>query len=60
MIGLIAGFCMAGLLIGALSGSLLLFLGFSAVGLTIAGIAEIVDRNKNINNKYSHYPPYGY
>lgn len=62
-IGIALGLLFAGLFLGALSGSLVILLLFSAAGLLIAFIPELVkiqyDRASQ-NYKLKQFPPYGY
>lgn len=63
MIGIAAGLGMSGLLLGALSGSIWILIGFCTAGMLIAGTGEAVksyNDRKSASRKLSQYPPYGY
>lgn len=63
VIGMALGLLFAGLFVGALSGSILLLILFSAAGLLIAIIPELVKSqfDRTIHNyKLKQFPPYGY
>lgn len=63
VIGISAGLVMAGMLLGAFSGSIWILLGFAAAGFLVAGAAEAVKLQKEkiaTSCKLAQYPPYGY
>ena len=63
VIGIAAGLVMAGMLLGAFSGSLWVLLGFSAAGFGVAAAIEAVKHHKTqtaASCKLAQYPPYGY
>lgn len=63
MIGIAGGLSMCGLLLGALSGSIWIMLGFCLVGILVAAISELIKSSYNksaASCKLTQYPPYGY
>lgn len=63
MIGIAAGLCMNGLLLGAFSGSIWIMLGLVAAGMLVAYTYEAVKSYKDrkaASCKLGQYPPYGY
>ena len=63
IIGIAGGLAMGGMIMGAVSGSLLLMLGMCGAGMLIAGINAITAswRDKAaVNNKLAQYPSYRY
>ena len=62
-IGIASGLVLAGLVLGAISGSIWLLLGFTAAGFSIAAASEAVKLQKEkaaASCKLRQYPPYGY
>lgn len=63
MFGIAGGMIVSGMLLGAVSGSVWLLLGFAAAGLGVAAVTEAVKTCKDraaASCKLSQYPPYGY
>ena len=63
VIGIAGGLVMAGMLLGAFSGSIWVLLGFAAAGFGIAAAVEAAKNRHiraNANCKLAQYPPYGY
>ena len=63
MFGIAGGMIVSGMLLGAISGSVWLLLGFAAAGLGVAAVTEAVKMHKDrvaVSCKLSQYPPYGY
>ena len=63
VIGIAGGLVMAGMLLGAFSGSIWVLLGFAAAGFSIAAATEAVKHHKTriaASCKLAQYPPYGY
>ena len=63
MVGIAGGLAMAGMLLGAISGSIWLLLGFVIAGFGIAAAIEAAKLHRGkaaVSCKLSQYPPYGY
>ena len=63
VIGFAGGCIFAGMILGAITGSILMLVGGAAAGFAIAGISEAVKRhNEEAANhqRLGQYPPYGY
>lgn len=61
--GIAGGLIMTGLLAGAILGSVWFLLGFTAVGLLVAGLSYAAASYKEraaASCKLAQYPPYGY
>lgn len=62
-IGIGGGLVMAGMLLGAFSGSIWILLGFAAAGFSVAAATEAAKHHKTrtaASCKLAQYPPYGY
>ena len=63
MLGIAGGIMFAGLLFGALTGSVWVLISCAAAGLLIAGVTEAATSYKEqaaASRRLAQYPPYGY
>ncbi len=63
VLGVAMGIFFAGLLLGAITGSVWVLISCAAAGLLIAGIAEAATSYKEqaaASRRLAQYPPYGY
>ena len=63
VLGITGGIMFAGLLLGAITGSIWILISCVAAGLLIAGIAEAATSYKKraaASSQLAQYPPYGY
>ena len=60
MVGIVGGIMLTGLLLGAITGEIFVFLVPTVVILVITSIIDTIKKQTISNWKYKQYPPYGY
>lgn len=63
VIGIAGGLVMLGLILGAISGSIWLLLGFASAGFLVAAASAAIQQQQAqaaSSRKLAQYPPYGY